>query len=448
MKAIVLAAGLGKRMKSSLPKVIHKILGKPMVNWVISSIIKSGIKTQDITVVTGYKAEIVEGLLPEGVKKVRQNEQLGTGHAVMQAMKTIEGNDPILVIPGDVPLIEPHTIKRLLEDAVKGYETLVLTMKLDDPAEYGRVIEKNGKIRIVEAKDASPDERKISEVNTGIYVFDAQFLRNALEKLSPDNAQGEYYLTDVVQFAQKAKKLIIGDPTESIGINNRIELSRAQKVAQLRINRRHQLNGVTIIDPDSTYIDPEAVIGKDTVIEPMTFIYGKTTIGERCNIGPFTRVFNSAIHNDVTIVRSEVDEAVVHNNCSVGPFSRLRPGAILLEGVKIGNFVEVKKATIGKGSKAQHLTYIGDAEIGENVNVGAGTITCNYDGRRKHRTVIGDGSFIGSNTALVAPVNVGKGSVIGAGSVITEDVPDYSLGLGRARQVNKIDRYRKSEKGE
>ena len=448
MKAIVLAAGLGKRMKSSLPKVVHKILGKPMVNWVISSIFEAGIKTEDITVVTGYRAELVEELLPEGIKNVRQQEQLGTGHATIQAMETINSDDQILVIPGDVPFIEPETLKMLVRESAEGFEAIVLTMKLDNPAEYGRVIEQNGRIRIIEAKDASPEEKEINEVNTGIYIFDSQFLRDALKKLSPNNAQGEYYLTDVVQFAKKAKRVILNDPQESLGINDRVQLSKAQRVAQQRINHKHMLNGITIIDPENTYIGPDVIIGKDTIIEPMTFIYGNTTVGERCNIGPFTRVFDSTIQNDVTIVRSEIDRAMVHAHCSIGPFSRLRPGAVLLEEVKIGNFVEVKKSTIGKGSKAQHLSYIGDSEVGENVNVGAGTITCNYDGKKKHRTVIGDGAFIGSNTALVAPVNIGKETVIGAGSVITEDVPDYSLGLGRAKQVNKVDRYRKSEKGE
>ncbi|AKI96885.1 bifunctional UDP-N-acetylglucosamine diphosphorylase/glucosamine-1-phosphate N-acetyltransferase GlmU [Kosmotoga pacifica] len=448
MKAIVLAAGLGKRMNSNQPKVTHKILDKAMINWVLSAVFNAGIAPEDTIVVTGYKAETVEAILPEGVKTVRQLEQLGTGHAVMQVLESVELEGKVLVLPGDVPLIRAATLRNLMEKLAEGLEVVVLTTELNEPAEYGRVISKNGRVRIVEAKDATPEEKKIKEINTGIYVFSAEFLKSSLKMITPNNAQKEYYLTDVVQFAERAERLILADPTESLGINDRIQLSKAQRIARKKINYEHMLNGVTIIDPDTTYIGPDVVIGKDTVIEPMTFIYGHTVIGEKCVIGPMTRIIDSKIFDDVKVTRSEVEGAMIHNACSVGPYSRLRPGAVLLENVKVGNFVEIKKSTIGSNSKAQHLTYLGDAEIGENVNVGAGTITCNYDGKNKHRTTIGANAFIGSNTSLVAPVSIGKNSIVGAGSVITENVPDYSLALGRARQIVKINRYRKNEEGE
>lgn len=446
MTAIILAAGLGKRMKSEIPKVVHSILGLPMINWVLRAVKRAGI--ENIIVVTGYKAEIVEALLPEDVKIVRQVEQLGTGHAVMIAQNAIT-DDEVIVLTGDAPLITPETLINLSEmRREKDYDVVVASTFLEDPTGYGRIVRENDNIRIVEEKDASDEIKRIREINSGIYVFRSDFLKDALKKINNNNNQKEYYLTDTVAMAEKAAAYVIEDPTEVLGVNNRVQLAEIQKIAQKRINERLMLNGITIVDPDTAYISPDVEIGQDTVIEPMTFILGKTKIGNNCLIGPMTRIIDSSIDNGVSVIRSEVEQVIIKSGARVGPFSRLRPGAVLLENTKIGNFVEVKKSVIGRNSKAQHLTYLGDATIGEDVNIGAGTITCNYDGVRKHQTIIESNSFIGSNCSLVAPVKIGEGSVVGAGSVITDDVPPYSLALGRGRQVIKEGRYKNKKEGE
>ncbi|ACR80420.1 MULTISPECIES: bifunctional UDP-N-acetylglucosamine diphosphorylase/glucosamine-1-phosphate N-acetyltransferase GlmU [Kosmotoga] len=446
MTAIILAAGLGKRMKSEIPKVVHSILGLPMINWVLRAVKKAGI--ENIIVVTGYKAEIVEALLPEDVKTVRQVKQLGTGHAVMVAQDAVM-DDEVIVLTGDAPLISPETLINLYKiRREKDYDVVVASTFQEDPTGYGRIVRENGKLRIIEEKDASEEIKRIKEINSGIYVFKSDFLKDALKKINNNNNQKEYYLTDTVALAEKATAHVIEDPTEVLGVNNRVQLAEIQKIAQKKINERLMLNGITIVDPDTTYISPDVEIGQDTVIEPMTFILGKTKIGNNCLIGPMTRIIDSSIDDSVSIIRSEVEQAIIKSGARVGPFSRLRPGTTLLENTKIGNFVEVKKSTIGRNSKAQHLTYLGDATIGEDVNIGAGTITCNYDGVRKHQTIIENNSFIGSNCSLVAPVKIGEGSVVGAGSVITDDVPPYSLALGRGRQVIKEGRYKNKEKGE
>ncbi|APT76570.1 bifunctional N-acetylglucosamine-1-phosphate uridyltransferase/glucosamine-1-phosphate acetyltransferase [Marinitoga sp. 1137] len=449
MKVLILAAGLGKRMKSKYPKVMHKILEKELVNWVIDT--AKELNPTEIGVVLGYKGELVEKILPEGIKIYYQKEQLGTGHAVMSAEEFLNDED-ILILYGDTPLITASTLSKLIDKHKNtNADATILTAILDNPAGYGRIVkDENGKfINIVEDADASEEEKKIKEINSGFVIFKGDKLKNALKELKPNNNQGEYYLTDVPKMLENVETYVLEDFSEALGINNRIQLANAEKILRKRILENLMLNGVTITDPDTVYIGPDVKIGQDTIIYPMTFIYGKTEIGEDCEIGPMTRINNCQIGNNVKILRSECEDAIVKDNVSVGPYSRLRTGTVLNEKVKIGNYVETKKTIVGKGSKAQHLTYLGDATIGEDVNIGAGTITCNYDGKNKHKTFIGDRVFVGSNTALVAPVKIENDVLIGAGSTITEDIPEGSLALGRARQVTKENWvFNKREKGE
>lgn len=437
MKVLILAAGLGKRMNSKYPKVVHKILGKPMINWVIDLAKNFG----EVGVVVGHKAEIVMSYLPRDVKVYIQEPQLGTGHAVMCARDFLSKSEELLVLYGDVPLLSKNTIQKLVEEHKNtGSEVTVLTFVTDNPTGYGRIVRESDdkkRIKIVEEKDATEEEKKIREVNSGIYVFNGRFILENLDKLSNENAQGEYYLTDLVGMAQRVSTVMTDDILEVSGVNDRVQLAKLEAVARQRILERLMIEGVTIVDPSSTFIGPDVVIGKDTIIQPFTIIEGQTKIGEDCDIGPYSHIIDSVIGCEVKIIRSEVERSTIEAKVSVGPFSRLREGTILKESVKIGNFVETKKTLIGKNSKAQHLTYLGDATVGEDVNVGAGTITCNYDGFKKYQTQIGDGAFIGSNSSLVAPVKIGNGAIIGAGSVITEDVPDDALALGRARQIIK-----------
>jgi bifunctional UDP-N-acetylglucosamine pyrophosphorylase/glucosamine-1-phosphate N-acetyltransferase len=431
LKTLILAAGLGKRMNSKYPKVIHKILGKPMINWVIDTAKSFG----EVGVVLGHKHEMVEKVIPQDVKIFLQNEQLGTAHAVMCGFDFIPEKDNLLILYGDVPFISYETLKRLEKEHIESNsDVTILTAILENPAGYGRIV-RGKKIEIVEDKDADEKIKKIKEINTGIYIFKGKFLKENIKKIKNDNAQNEYYLTDILKFTENISTVTTDDIDEVTGVNDRIQLSKLEKNMRKRINEKLMREGVRIIDPESVYIDITVKIGKDTIIYPFTFIEGETEIGEDCVIGPMTRIKDSKIGNNVHVIRSEVEKAIIEDNVSVGPFSRLREGTHLKSNVKIGNFVETKKSVIGKNTKAQHLTYLGDATIGENVNIGAGTITCNYDGVKKHPTIIEDGAFIGSNNSLVAPVKIGKNAITGAGSTITEDVPENSLGLGRARQV-------------
>lgn len=442
MTGIVLAAGLGKRMRSNLPKAAHMIIDRPMVNWVISSLKEAGVDR--VVVVTGYRAEIIESLLESDILTVRQNEQMGTGHAVMMAKDFLDDED-VVVVAGDEPLIKPSTLRDMVRRRREAdLDVLFLTMFPPDPSGYGRVVKRDGKVEIVEERDASEEIRNIKEVNTGIYAFRGSFISDSIGSLRSNNEQGEYYLTDTVGMAARADTMIIADAEEVLGINNRAQLAQVARIARKRINNALMEAGVTIVDPETTYIGPNVKIGIDSVIEPMTFIYGQTTIGQNCLIGPMSRIQDSKIADNVEIVRSEVLEADVREGARVGPYSRLRPGAVIMEQAHVGNYVELKKSILGKRSKANHLTYLGDTTIGEDANIGAGTITCNYDGKNKFKTSIGDRAFIGSNSSLVAPVEIGEGSVTAAGSVITDDVPPYSLALGRARQINKEGKYKKN----
>jgi bifunctional UDP-N-acetylglucosamine pyrophosphorylase/glucosamine-1-phosphate N-acetyltransferase len=440
--ALILAAGEGTRMKSDRPKVAHEVLGKPMVNWVVDAAIAAG--CQRIVAVTGHHAEVVEALLPEGVASVRQEEQLGTGHAVMSAREALgDFSGSLLVLSGDTPLLSAETIAGLVAmRESSGSALTLLTTHLPDPTGYGRIVRdmRDGSVaRIVEEKDCSAEERAITEVNTGTYCFDADVLFAHLSRLDTENAQGEYYLTDMVAIfiaeGLMVSAMSTDDPLETIGVNSRVQLAEANKVMQRRINRAHMLAGVTMIDPDLVWIGPDATLGRDVEVLPMTFVFGKTVIGDRAVIGPNTRLTDTQVAEDAVVDASVVVGAKVGERARVGPVSYLRAGTVLEPDSKAGACVEIKKSTVGEGSKVPHLSYIGDTTIGKGVNVGAGTITCNYDGEKKHATHIEDGAFIGSDTMLVAPVTVGKGAVTAAGSTIARDVPAGALALERSEQV-------------
>ena len=441
LAAVILAAGKGTRMKSRLPKVLHKICGQPMIAYVLNAVEKAGIKK--IVVVTGHGNQRVAQVVGESAAIALQSEQLGTGHALLQAgpfLADFQGD--ILVVCGDTPLITPATLAGLAaEHASAGAAATVLTAEVDDPRGYGRVQrDAGGRVaRIVEEKDATTEEKRVREINTGIYCFSAAGLFEALAGLTPANAQGEYYLTDIVGlYVEKGllvRAVTVKDPGEVAGINDRLQLAGAEHAIRYRVLEDLMLSGVTVIDPASTFVDRGVQIGPDTVIYPYTMIEGNTVVGEDCSVGPGTRLVDARVGDDVNIQNSIVLDSSIGDGSSIGPFAYLRPGTVVGKAVKVGDFVEIKKSQIGDGSKVPHLSYLGDAVVGEKVNVGAGTITCNYDGQKKWPTHIGDGAFIGSNTNLVAPVRIGAGAVVGAGSTITKDVPEGALGVERAKQT-------------
>ena len=408
--AVVLAAGRGTRMNSNLPKVVHKIFDKSMINYVLDCSSKAGSKKN--IVVTGFKEDIVRDEIKsrEDAIFVHQNKQLGTGHAASMALPHIEENDEVMILYGDMPLITEETLKNIYETHISSNADLTLqSTYVENPFGYGRIVRKDGLIkRIVEQKDATHKQQEIKEINTGIYLFKAKALKEAIEKMDKNNAQNELYLTDAVEILIKLGKRVLAvvSPNfkEFMGVNSRIELAAATKVMQIRINEKLMLSGVTIVDPETTYISVSAKIGKDTIIMPSTVIAENCTIGE---------------------------------NCSIGPFAHLRAGTKISNNVRIGNFVETKNTTIGNGSKLSHLSYAGDAIIGDNVNYSCGSITVNYDGKNKHTTQIEDNSFIGCNVNLIAPVTVSKNAFIAAGSTITEDVPENALAIARERQSIK-----------
>ncbi|MCE3198048.1 bifunctional UDP-N-acetylglucosamine diphosphorylase/glucosamine-1-phosphate N-acetyltransferase GlmU [Paenibacillus sonchi] len=441
--AVVLAAGQGKRMKSKLYKVLHPVCGKPMVGHVLDTVKATG--CQRTVVVVGHGAEKVKAYVGQDAEYVLQETQLGTGHAVKQAKDLLGGEaGTTIVICGDTPLVTAETLEGLmaLHEGQNAAAT-VLTAVMDQPAGYGRIIrgEDGGVQKIVEQKDCTPEEAAVNEINTGTYCFDNAKLFAALDKVTNNNNQQEYYLTDVIGILRAQGDIVLGyqahDAAESIGVNDRLALSEAESLMRQRINRQHMLNGVTIIDPASTYIAADVVIGADTTLYPGTVLKGKTVIGEDCIIGPSSEIENCVIMNGAEVKHSVLNQAQVGARTSVGPFAYLRPGAVLGEEVKIGDFVEIKNASIGDGSKVSHLSYVGDATVGKNVNVGCGAITVNYDGYNKSRTEIGDDAFIGSNVNLVAPVTVGKGAFVVAGSTITRSVSENDLAIARVRQENK-----------
>ncbi len=443
LSAVILAAGQGTRMKSDFPKVLHPVSGKPMLSHVVQ--LAKALGAVPVVPVIGHGADLVRAALQgEDLVFALQAEQLGTGHALQCAEASLGGFDgDLMLLCGDVPLLRDATLQALLNHHRESSAAVtILTAQMADPAGYGRIIRgTKGVERIVEEKDASLEERRVSEINTGLYIFRTPEVFDYLRQLDNSNAQGEYYLTDIVAAACKAgervEALLIEDAEEAMGINDRVQLARAGEIMRQRINRAHQRAGVTLIDPATTYIDPEVAIDVDTLIHPGVHLRGKTTIGRGCTIEPGVVVTDCQIGAQVHLKPGSVlSESVVGDACAVGPMAHLRPGTVLTGNNKIGNFVETKKAVFGEKSQASHLTYIGDATLGKNVNIGCGTITCNYDGVNKYQTIIEDDVFVGSDTQFVAPVTIGRGSLIGAGSTITRDVPADALGITRAEQKN------------
>lgn len=440
---IILAAGIGKRMKSELPKPLHKVCGLPIIDHIVSSLQNSNINR--LITVVGHKGEFLCDHLKDRSEIVWQRQQLGTGDAVIQAEEILAGYDGnILILPGDAPLIRSESLISLMKKHEEtGPSATLLTMELNDPASYGRIVrDESGKfISITEFKDASEEIKKIREVNTGIYCFKSKDLFMALDHINDDNEQSEYYLTDVLgilaEMDLNVETVKTDDPNEALGINSRQELSVAESIMRDRKRKQLMSDGVTLIDPPSTFVDFDVEIGQDTVIMPFSIIANGTKIGRECLIGPNVDIDNCRIGDGNRIKECHMVEATVGSNCCIGPYCYMRPGTVVADHVKLGDFVEIKNTTIGEGTKVPHLSYIGDSTVGSRVNIGCGTITCNYDGFKKHRTVIEDEAFIGSNSNLVAPVTVEKGSYVASGSTITSTVPAGSLAIARCKQEIK-----------
>ena len=440
--AVILAAGKGPRMRSKYPKVLHKVGGKPMLQHVIDAASVAGCAEK--VVIVGHEAELVEAMVGSQGKIALQAEQLGTGHAVMQTAEALKGfTGTALILCGDTPLLEGEELKKFCKaHQASGAAATVLTAIMEDPFGYGRIVrdDKGNVQAIVEQKDATEEQKAIKEINTGIYCMECPLMFDVLATLTNDNAQGEYYLTDVLeklnQAGQKVGGVITEDSDMVMGINSRKQLSVAESVMRQRILDKLMDSGVTIMDPASTFIEGSVKIGRDTIIYPYTWLEGSTEIGEDCEIGPNARFTNVKIGNNNHLQFIYGHDCEVKNNVTAGPYVHLRPDTVISDGVKIGNYVEVKNSNVGEGTKLPHLTYIGDSDIGSGVNMGCGCITVNYDGKKKHRTIIGDNAFVGCNTNLVAPVTVQANTYIGAGSTITKEVPENALGIARAKQKN------------
>ena len=438
---VILAAGLGTRMKSGMAKALHPLAGQPLIRHVLNAASEADPET--IILVLGHQADKVRNAVADfRVQIVLQAEQLGTGHAVQQAAETMASSaGPVMILCADTPLLTGGTLKEVMALHGKSRAAVtLLTAAMENPFGYGRVVRgKTGVMRIVEEKDASAAQKKIREVNAGIYCFDAKFLLSSLTLLRRNNAQGEYYLPDIIELARKKKRtvaaLLCSNPDEVMGVNSRYDLSRAEAVMRQRINQRWMLEGVTMLDPAATFVGGEVTLGRDVVLYPNVRIEGRTQIGDACVIYPGSRIADSVLAGSVTVKDcSVIEESAVSSKALIGPFTHLRPGSMIGEGARIGNFVEVKKSTIGGGSKANHLAYLGDAIVGRDVNIGAGVITCNYDGFEKFQTIIEDGVFVGSDAQLVAPVRIGHGAIIAAGATITRDVPADALAISRTPQ--------------
>jgi bifunctional UDP-N-acetylglucosamine pyrophosphorylase/glucosamine-1-phosphate N-acetyltransferase len=450
---VILAAGQGTRMRSRTPKMLHESCGRPMIDWTVGAAVEAGASK---VVVVGSPDGELDGRLPDGVVLAVQPEPNGTGGAVLAAADELVGDGPVVVVNGDAPLVTPGALQALVDaHAENGAAATLVTMTLDDPSGYGRVVRgaDGGVERVVETKrpgDATEDELAIAEVNAGVYAFDGAALLDALARVGTANAQGELYLPAALALLRhggaRVGALAVDDPSLLLGVNDRVDLARVRAIAQQRINAAHMRAGVTIVDPATTTIDVDVRIGADTVIEPSTFLRGVTTVGERCTVGPLTTVIDASLGDEVTVVHSYLTGCEVRAGATVGPFAYLRPGALLRERSKAGTFVEIKNSDIGEGTKVPHLSYVGDADVGPGTNLGAATITANYDGRNKHRTTIGANVRTSVDTTLVAPVTVGDDAYTGAGSVVTEDVPPGALGIARARQTN-IEDYAERRRG-
>ncbi|MBS1718667.1 MAG: bifunctional UDP-N-acetylglucosamine diphosphorylase/glucosamine-1-phosphate N-acetyltransferase GlmU [Armatimonadetes bacterium] len=444
--AIVLAAGQGTRMKSALPKCLHEVCGMPIVGHILLAL-RGAEVVRPVVVVGKGGEEMIEALSDRGfaLEFVWQREQLGTGHAALMAKEILSDHQgPVVIMAGDTPLVSAEALIELIKThRESGAHCTVATVKMPDPEKYGRIIRSaSGEFdAIIEYRDADAHQRNINEVNTGIYVVDGPTLFRILPTLKAENDQKEYYLTDIVSVLRKEGKPVathvFTDADTFLGVNDRWQLAQAEKIMRLRIAKLHALNGVTIRDPDTTYIGVEVQIGQDATIEPGTTISGQTTIGSGSRVGPYTIVDRSTLGSRVTAFMSRISEAEIGDDVKIGPFANIRPLSKIGNGSKIGNFVEVKKSKLGPKVAVSHLSYIGDASIGADSNIGAGTITCNYDGFQKHLTTIGAGAFVGSNSTLVAPITIGDGAFVAAGSVITEDIPADALGIARGRQEVK-----------
>lgn len=445
--SIILAAGEGSRMKSDIPKTLHKVCGKEMIKYIIEASINSGID-KNVVVLGHGKEEVGHNIKDMNLITVEQpigeGAPYGTGYAVMAAESYIDDEDTVLILCADGPLIRKETLTEFLNyHSNNDYGASVMTASLDNPRGYGRIVRNDDESvnKIVEEKDASEEIKNIKEINTGIFCFKGKLLKYALSKINTDNSQNEYYLTDTVKVLSnegfKIGGWLLEDETDIMAVNDRVQLAEVTRIMQDRINKKHMYSGVTIIDPASTYIDDSVEIGRDTVIYPNTYLEEGTLIGCNCEIGPNTRIINSTVRNKVNIESSKIVESLIDDGTMVGPFAYLRPGSKLGKNVKIGDFVEVKNSTMGDNSKSAHLAYIGDAEIGKNVNIGCGVVFVNYDGKNKHKTIVGDGAFLGSNSNLVAPVIIEEGGYVAAGSTITKNVEHGDLAIARSRQVNK-----------
>ena len=439
--ALILAAGQGKRIKSDLPKVLHKVCGKEMVNHVIDTLRKENI--EDINVIIGKGADLVkENTKSRNISYSLQEEQLGTGHAVKCAIDFLKGKrGTVAIFNGDAPLITEETIEELFKTHKEnGNSATILTSILNDASGYGRIIRKGNEVlKIVEHKDCNDEELKVKEINSGMYCFEIESLVECLGNLSNNNSQGEYYLTDVIgMLKEKNEKVgaLVISYEETLGVNSRVQLAEVEAVLRKRINNKHLENGVTIIDPNTTYIGIDVEIGQDTIIYPGNVLEGNTVIGKNCVLYPNSRINNSVIGESVDIQSSVILESKIGNKTTVGPFAYIRPESIIGNNVRVGDFVEIKKSTIGNNTKVSHLTYVGDAEVGEGCNFGCGTVTVNYDGKNKNKTIIGNNSFIGCNTNLISPVTVEDNTYIAAGSTITNNVKSGELAVARAKQRN------------
>lgn len=447
---VVLAAGKGTRMKSSLPKVLHPIGGKPMVQHIIDTVNKLG--ATNIHLVYGHGREQLQNKLSHNdLSWCLQDQQLGTGHAVQQAAPHIRDNEDVLILVGDAPLIKESTLQQLIA-VKKDADLALLTVELKDPTGMGRIIRHGEQVTaIVEHKDATELQRKIKETNTGMMIMGGMNLKRWLAALNNDNAQGEFYLTDVIEMAaQEGKSIHASQPSSAIeveGINNRVQLASIERAYQAEQASTLMMHGVSLLDPSRFDLRGELEVGQDITIDVNVIVQGKVKIGSNTSIGANCTLIDCEIADNAVIhSNSIIEQAIVGENCSVGPYARLRPGTVMKEQSRVGNFVEMKKTTLGKGSKANHLSYLGDTEIGERANIGAGTITCNYDGVNKFKTVIGDRAFIGSNSALIAPANIGNNATVGAGSIITKEVLDGELAIARAKQRNMSNWQRPSKK--
>ena len=438
---VILAAGLGKRMNSKNHKVVHRVCGKPIIAQIVHEM--RAVELDRLFVVVGRLEDQVRGVLGDSVEYVRQEEQLGTGHAVLQALPYLPEEGVTVVLYGDCPLIRSDEITRLIRTAQETGGTTLMTAELDDPHSFGRVLRgADGTVeRIVEERDATPEQRAIREVNSGIYAFQTRHLRAALPKLTFENAQRELLLTDCVGIIRAAGDsvvpVMVRDADDIVNVNDRVQLAVCEEKLRRRILLRHMQNGVTFIDPAATYVESDVVIGRDTVVWPGTYLRGATVIGEDCVIGPAAQLTDAQIEDGAEVNSSVVVQSRIGAGAAIGPFAYVRPGSRVGERVKIGDFVEIKNSTIGNDTKVSHLAYIGDSDVGAGVNVACGVVTANYDGFRKHRTVIGDDSFIGCNVNLVAPVEIGDGSYIATGSTITESIPEGSFAIARERQTTK-----------